>query len=814
MKPIRSLTALLLSGFTIAALAVPAKRGLFPVTQPDGSVVMVQRIGDEHMHFTLTPDRHILTTDNLGFLTYGHVDTDGMIQTTGVRANASLSDAAKVKQSYDLLPIKALKARRQEIKTARSRAIAQTGMGRFSGNFPRTGKVKGLVILVEYKDVKFTMNDPYSYFNDMLNKEGFDEYGGTGSARDYFLQNSNGLFDPEFDIYGPYTLPNNREYYGGNNHYGEDQAPEEMIIEACRGLNSRINFADYDMDGDGWVDNVFVFYAGQGEASGGPDDSVWPHQWELTEAGKEITLDGKKISKYACSNEWEDGRPDGVGTFIHEFSHVMGLPDLYETSDDGESVTPGEWSVLDYGPYNNDGRTPPNYSIFERNAMGWCEPQVLDGPATITLDNFADTNNGCIIPTTEETEFFLLENRQQEGWDTYLPGHGMLIWHVDFVQSVWDSNAVNNTPSHMYVELEKADGPVQYETIKYKDEYYYFPIVDGWSFPGKSGNTSFTNSTTPSMKTWNGTDIDMPITGITESQDGIITFDVAGGLHIAAPVLAAPENINGNGFDLSWLPVDDATDYLVTVTYGRGGAETIENYDSKTLPNGWTKSSGIDTYTSADNYKTAGKSLKFSASNHTLSTRTYDDDVTYLSFWHKGQNTSNSFMTINGLIDNKWVKISTVTPIKNTADTFESTAIPPHVKAIQLVYTKSTGNMAVDDITVKTGGKTDVTVDGYDRMSTAGETSHHFDLSRFIATLQPDDHRTFTVTVRSTDGTDTSTGASCTVTLLDQAGIEDVTIDNAPVEYYNLQGIRVTDPQHGQIYIRHQPGKPARLVRL
>ncbi len=569
------------------------------------------------------------------------------------------------------------------------------------------------------------------------------------------------------------------------------------------------------MDGDGWVDNVFVFYAGQGEASYGPEESVWPHQWELTEAGKEFTLDGKKISKYACSNEWEDGQPDGVGTFIHEFSHVMGLPDLYETSsNEAGSVTPGEWSVLDYGPYNNDGRTPPNYSIFERNAMGWCEPQTLDQPVTVTIDNIAKSNRGCIIPTTKDTEFFLLENRQNEGWDKYLPGHGLLVWHVDFVQSIWDSNAVNNTPSHMYVELEKADGPVKYETIEYDGQKYKLPIIDGWSFPGLSGNTSFTNATIPSMKTWNGTDIDMPITGITESEDGIITFDVAGGLHIAAPALDTPTNITDKGFDLSWQPVNDATDYLVTVTYSRGGAEITENYDSKTLPEGWTRSNEIGTYTTSGNYLTAGTSLKFSETNQTVSTRTYDDNVTYLSFWHKGQGTDKSFMTVNGLIDNKWVKISTVTPKNNSTDIFELTVIPPRVKAIQLVYTKSKGNMAVDDITVTAGGTTDVTVDGYDHMLTAGKTTHHFDLSQFVSTLQPDDHLTFTVTVRSTDGADTSAGASCTVTLLGQAGIEDVTIDNTPVEYYNLQGIRITDPQHGQIYIRRRPGEPTRPVRF
>ncbi|MDE6402664.1 MAG: M6 family metalloprotease domain-containing protein, partial [Muribaculaceae bacterium] len=338
-----------------------------------------------------------------------------------------------------------------------SRAIAQSGLGRFTSNFPRTGKIRSLVILVQYKDTKFTLSDPYSYFNNMLNQEGFSEYNGTGSARDYFLFNSNNQFDPDFDVFGPYTLKNNRSYYGGNDSDGYDKLPEEMVVEACKGLASQINFADYDLDNDGYVDNVFVIYAGEGEASGGPENSVWPHAWELSSAGKAFKLNGKTIDSYGCTNEWVDNRPDGVGTFVHEFSHVMGLPDLYAT-DYSSAVTPGEWSVLDYGPYNNDGCTPPNYSIFERNAMGWCEPTVLDGPDSVTLRDITLTNEGCIIPTTKTNEFFLLENRQQTGWDTYLPGHGMLIWHVDFNQQVWDNNSVNNTASHMYVELEKADG--------------------------------------------------------------------------------------------------------------------------------------------------------------------------------------------------------------------------------------------------------------------------------------------------------------------------------------------------------------------
>ena len=213
-------------------------------------------------------------------------------------------------------------------------------------------------------------------------------------------------------------------------------------------------------------------------------------------------------------NEWEGSRPDGVGTFIHEFSHVMGLPDLYAT-DYSTAFTPGEWSVLDYGPYNNDGCTPPIYSIYERYALGWIEPTVIDGPATIRLDNVME-NKGCIIPTKRANEFFLLENRQQTGWDTFIPGHGMLVWHVDYNSYIWAQNTVNNNASHQYVDLEEADN-IRSENTRAGD-----------AFPGTSKVTSFTDTTTPSMKTWTGAKLNLPITDITET-DGIITFNVAGG---------------------------------------------------------------------------------------------------------------------------------------------------------------------------------------------------------------------------------------------------------------------------------------------
>lgn len=436
------------------------------------------------------------------------------------------------------------------------------GPGLYDYSFPCTGKQKVLVILAEFQDVKFNSKNkaPYNkidsktYFTEMLNKKGFDTYGGTGSARDWFIDNSNGLFEPEFDVYGPVTLPQNVKYYGENDpkNRDNDKRPHQMIIDACKALDGEIDFREYDRDGNGYVDNVYVFYAGYGEAdTEGQENTVWPHSWEISSAtapndfvsGNPLELDGVYIDRYACSNETcgivgisDDGynyvygdRPDGIGTFVHEFSHVMGLPDLYSTEEEYESYkdvpfTPEEFSVMDYGPYNNDGLTPPNYSAYERYALDWMKPEML-ASGTQSLENLADSNRAFIIKTEREQEFYLVENRQQTGWDKYLPGHGMFVWHVDFDQSVFVNNEVNNTKSHQYVDLVEADNIQDYPTGEDYWGYYIYPesTRTGDPFPGTKRVKSFGYNTTPSLRSWSGTNLGVELTDIAENS-GVISF--------------------------------------------------------------------------------------------------------------------------------------------------------------------------------------------------------------------------------------------------------------------------------------------------
>ena len=258
--------------------AVPAKPGLLNVTQADGSTLPVRLMGDERSHFYLSEDGYLLSNDNDTYY-YADVDTSGAVVRSNIRAaRKELRDgvARDYLRRVDMERVyKAFEERAGRVSAGRKSPMR--GPGLFPGtHFPSKGHQKAIVILVEYKDVKMSLDDAHGYFDRMLNERGFSDYGGTGSAVDFFEESSLGQFCPQFDVFGPVTLSQDMKYYGGNDWYGNDQRPEEMIIEACQMLDDTVDFSEYDRDGDGYIDNVFVFYAGRGEASGGASQLARP----------------------------------------------------------------------------------------------------------------------------------------------------------------------------------------------------------------------------------------------------------------------------------------------------------------------------------------------------------------------------------------------------------------------------------------------------------------------------------------------------------------------------------------------------------
>ena len=475
--------------------AVPARRTGRTVTQADGTTLTVYTHGDEHFHWQTNEQGEWLSLNAQG--------------------------------NYEVIPAltdEQIQARR---KASRRRLPQQTTKATPLNIAPR-----GLIILVNFQDKAFTTAK--AEMDSMINGQHYTRgysytYGGerlhitsTGSAREYFYEASNHQYHPQFDVIGPVTVSQKMSYYGGNDRQGNDKNAEKMIQEACQLAKSEhnVDFTQYDNDNDDYVDFVYVFYAGYGEADGGSENTIWPHAYYLTAANISCIIDGKQVDSYACSNELDyySKEHSGIGTFCHEFGHVLGLPDLYITTEVRTThKTLGEWDIMDYGPYNNDGNTPPCYSGYERFFMGWTTPRVLTGGEVVTLHALTSSNEVLLISETDEhnligndpspSTFYLLENRQQTGLDTYLPGHGLMLTRIKYNYYQWYSNSVNNTATSMGIDLIEADGKAPNYSSGNPNNGYNGKATD--LFP--AGATAYEGIT------------DRPITNIQE-KDGVITF--------------------------------------------------------------------------------------------------------------------------------------------------------------------------------------------------------------------------------------------------------------------------------------------------
>ena len=492
------------------------------VTQPDGSTLTLRLVGDEFMSFSVTDDGYSVVKDAQGYYTYAK-KVDGKLVATDVVAHDAGSRGSQELLYLDgvekyLAPDMTEESRqmRNELKAATS-ATTQASV---KINIDPS-KFRGLVILVEYNDCSFTRDDINQVFTDMFSQR---NYAGvpsatdassvtayTGSVRDYFYDASAGSFDPEFDVVGPVAI--DYSMYDGRS--------KAIFRAACTAADGQVNFADYDGDGDGKVDAVYFVCAGKASNyTSNNSELVWPHSSTLSS----FYLDGVQIYRYACSAELYGTSSStlcGIGTICHEFSHVLGLRDLYDTDYDesgGESVGPGYWSIMASGDYLNHGRTPPTYSLYERYSLGFATPVTITSAGTYELDTLLSSNSGYRINSAVEDEYFLLENRQWSSWDWYLAGHGMLVWRVDSTDtSVWSSNDVNVDPDHNYLELIRA-------TPK---ESLVGAIVDsdGDPFPGDGDVTILTNDTSPNIRSWTGDETPFVLDYIGETK-GIISITV------------------------------------------------------------------------------------------------------------------------------------------------------------------------------------------------------------------------------------------------------------------------------------------------
>ncbi len=488
----------------MCANAVPARLGYWKKLKlADGTIVKAQLKGDENLHYWES--------------------ADGMMY-----------DLCDNSETYEMTTAEKLQKKARIHRDNKRAAMPRKALGS-KRKTKYQGMKKGLIILAEFSDNSFIEGHDTTTFRKIVNERDYSESPFRGSVKDYFLAQSNGQFELDFDVVGPVKLSRNSRYYAGNDG---TQRSTEMIEEACTLAEDLVNFADYDWDGDGEVEQVYVLYAGKGQHDGGGSSTVWPHEWSFTESNlNKVMVDSVYVDVYSCGNELNgSGQLAGIGILCHEYTHCFGIMDSYDTA---RSVNFGmyNWDLMDYGCYNENGYLPCGYTSYQKWHCGWQEPIELKSDTTIT-DMKALSENGetyVIYNDNCDDEYYLLENRQFTSWDAGLSGEGLLIIHVDYDELIWKNNVINSTGSFKTYSgyTDNFTNDHQRMTLIHADnsEGQWFSDLYGDTYPYQE-NDSLTTLSTPAAMVYNtntdGTNnMNKGLRNIMQNDDGTISFDFA-----------------------------------------------------------------------------------------------------------------------------------------------------------------------------------------------------------------------------------------------------------------------------------------------
>ena len=549
----------------------PDKRAIM---QSDGTTLHIKGFGDHDFSYITTADGVLLYQDGTVFY-IAEVCTDGTLASTGILAHdpqqrTAAETAAIEAQDTGLfaskLPENTQKGRLRREPMAQSPTL-----------LPHTGSPRVPVILVEFSDTPFTVDAPEETFHKYLNATQLfttaddAEMGmNYGSVKRYFTDMSFGKFSPDFDVYGPVKLSKPLKHYGSGNSAYENM--DDLFADACTAVDAEADFSQYDSNNDGYVDLVYIIYAGYSQSiAGNSTDCIHPKSGTIA---ADITVDGKRLLRYGVNNEL-NGTPadqeayglliNGIGLFCHEFSHCMGLPDMYPTPGSVAERCINQnldyWDLMDAGEYTMEGYRPTEYTAWERERFGWLAIDTLSTPQDVTLSPLSAGGKAYrIINDHDNTgrEYYIVENVQNKGWNEYLFGHGMLVFHVDYddYQFSLGGCKVNSTPGHPRMSVVAADGLFMPEYFAYttitesgseQERLINLPLTDkyggiyitadiytdelaGDPFPGIALKTELTDSSTPAAAVYTGNFINKPITEIKEHPEtGTITFKFMGG---------------------------------------------------------------------------------------------------------------------------------------------------------------------------------------------------------------------------------------------------------------------------------------------
>ena len=615
----------------LSVWAVPAKRGVWcSLSLVDGTEVKAQLVGDEFLHYYVSEDDTKYVQD----------------ESTGLYRK--MTDEVTVQ-------------RRSAVRRAQAQGRQKRMLRKAQASNAFQGTKKGLIILVQFTDSKFKSGHDLALYERIANDENYSGNNFRGSIKDYFKAQSHGQFELDFDVAGICQLQHTYAYYGKNSNDNDVRAGQ-MVAEACLWAHEHgTDFSKYDWDGDGEVDQVFVLYAGHGEASYDKDpDTIWPHMHYLSASdyGKSLSLDGVTVDTYACSSELNgDGNLDGIGTFCHEFSHCMGFPDLYDTSYAGWFGM-GDFDLMCSGSYNGDSKCPAGYSAYEKAECGWLTlkdmTNIEQETSIVGVQPMSADGDAYIIKNKgHEDEYYILENRQKTGWDSYLPASGLMITHVDYDADIWDWNMPNTSGKYEDANGNTKTNDHQRLTIfragKSTDEY-----GDASDLYPYGSNNSLTKTSSPASTLYNTNSdgskcMHVAITDIAIAADGTASFTLSKEEHQGGDVPVTPP-----GSTMLYESFDKCkgTGGNDRIWGGRSIGAGTPTYDNK----GWTSTQG-KVYASSACVRVGTSSV-----NGDITTPSFTvNGKAVLSFKAGAWNTSGDGTTLNLSVSNGTISPSSVT---------------------------------------------------------------------------------------------------------------------------------------------------------
>ena len=516
----------LLLCYAALAIAVPAMPGWHTINQSDGSTLRVQAVGNAFNNAILTSDGLTVARGTDGDFYY----QSSLTGLTAMRAHEAAQRSAAEK-AFVAAQRSALSMTFKPYKLPNTKGRLNAVGSNAAADVPALGKRRIPIILVEFQDKKFS-NTKEKIMDAMLT--------GSESVGQYFMDQSNGMYQPEFDVYGIYCLSQDREYYGGHSGTTKDKGIGWMVTEACQlAAADSVSFAPYDTNNDYYCDVVIVIYAGVGEAQASMyhPEAIWPCNWTL-EAAQYYSRGGNGafspssgdpyINHFAVFNELhgsnDNGKTiDGIGTFAHEFGHCLGLPDMYDTGSN-DNYGMGNWDIMCMGCYCNDGYTPVGYSAYEKVFMGWVNYIIPEPNTYYTLPVWNQINKHtdqavCIRSDVNRNEYFILENRQRVGWDRYLPGQGIMVTHITYSPSYWTNNKPNNEKIQLITLL-----PADNKLSKYSESGDLWPQGSKHSVTDESVPATMLNMDAMGNVTGRAGYLGKPVTEMVINRDGTASF--------------------------------------------------------------------------------------------------------------------------------------------------------------------------------------------------------------------------------------------------------------------------------------------------